>query len=465
MPGPLVRTQLKNTRFHPVSALVLAHSGTLSKLAYAPRAMTDDSSFARLMESAGAGGTARATRRLRAGEVVEVNVIQISQDSVFVDVGTPSDGRIARAELEDKAGTLRVKVGDRVRATVVDPRPDGPVLAVSFGHGGQIDSAALELLRTSGAPVEGEVSKVIKGGLEVQVGPTRAFCPASQFDLSHVPDFNPYVGQKFDFKVIDVRDGGRSVVVSRRALLEDRRREALAGAKERLVVGSDVECTVQQLTRHGAVVDIDGVEGFIHLSELAPHRVERAEDVLRIGERVTARILLVEDSPKGLKVRLSLRALSAASAPAVVAAGAPPDDVLKGTVTRAVQHGVFVQTSLGEGLIPLRELGLPPGADHRRACPPGKEFDVVVVNRAGGKLTFSVTQVARVQERKNYREFAGATPAAATSGLGSLGDLLRDKLKGAGADAGKGQAAKPGPTAGVTPGPKAGSDGVVRRGR
>ena len=90
---------------------------------------------------------------------------------------------------------------------------------------------------------------------------------------------------------------------------------------------------------------------------------------------------------------------------------------------------------------------------------------MVVVNRAGGKLTFSVTQVARVQERKNYREFAGATPAAATSGLGSLGDLLRDKLKGAGADAGKGQAAKPGPTAGVTPGPKAGSDGVVRRGR
>jgi small subunit ribosomal protein S1 len=396
--------------------------------------MSDDSSFARLMESAGAGGTARATRRLRAGEVVEASVIQIAQDSIFVDVGTPSDGRIARAELEDKDGTLRVKVGDRIRATVVEPRPDGPVLAVSFGHGGQIDSGALELLRTSGAPVEGEVTKVIKGGLEVQIGPTRAFCPASQFDLSHVPDFNPYVGQKFDFKVIDVRDNGRSVVVSRRALLEDRRREAMAGAKARLVIGSDVECTVQQLTRHGAVVDIDGVEGFIHLSELAAHRVERAEDALRLGERVTARVLLVEDSPKGLKVRLSLRALAAA-APAPAAGAAPVEEVLKGTVTRAAQHGVFVQTSIGEGMIPLRELGLPPGADHRRACPPGKEFDVVVVSRAGAKLTFSVTQVARVQERKNYREFAGAAPAASASGLGSLGDLLRDKLKGATPDA------------------------------
>ncbi|MGC4095296.1 MAG: S1 RNA-binding domain-containing protein [Polyangiaceae bacterium] len=425
--------------------------------------MTDDSSFARLMESAGAGATARATKRLRAGEVVEANVIQISQDSVFVDVGTPSDGRIARAEFEDKDGTLRIKVGDRVRATVMDPRPDGPMLAVSFGHGSQLDTASLELLRTSGAPVEGEVTKVIKGGLEVNIGPARAFCPASQFDLTHVPDFNPYVGQKFEFKVIDVRDGGRSVVVSRRALLEDRRREALAGAKERLVVGSDVECTVQQLNKHGAVVDLDGVEGFIHLSELAPHRVERAEDVLRIGERVTARILLVEDSPKGLKVRLSLRALT--STPAVAAApgaAAPVEDVLKGTVTRAAQHGVFVQTSLGEGLIPLRELGLPPGADHRRACPVGKELEVVVVSRAGGKLAFSVTQVARVQERKNYREFAGSAPSAGASGggLGSLGDLLRDKLKG-----GVASAAPVTPASAPERAPKGFSGGTVRRGR
>ena len=181
-------------------------------------------------------------------------------------------------------------------------------------------------------------------------------------------------------------------------------------------------------------------------------------DPLRIGERITSRILLVEDSPKGLKVRLSLRALTTPAAPTASAA-APAEEVLKGTVTRSAQHGVFVQTSLGEGLIPLRELGLPPGADHRRACPPGKEFDVVVVSRAGGKLTFSVTQVARVEERKNYREFAGSAPGGAPSGagLGSLGDLLRDKLKGT-ADT-KGAAAKATPERA----PKGFSDGTVRR--
>jgi small subunit ribosomal protein S1 len=391
--------------------------------------MPDESSFARLMESAGAEGTRRATRRLRAGEMVQATVIQIAQDSVFVDVGTPSDGRIARAELEEKDGQLKVKVGDTLRATVIDPRPDGPELTVSFGHGSTVDTAALGLLRESGAPVEGEVMRVNKGGVEVNIGQLRAFCPASQLELSHVADLSPYVGQKLDFKVIDVRDGGRSIVVSRRALLEDRRREAANSAKERLVVGSDVEGAVSAVGRHGAVVDLDGVEGFIHLSELAPHRVERAEDVVRVGERVRARVLSVEDSPKGLRVRLSLKA---AAVEAAAAAPAPAEQVLAGVVTRAAQHGIFVQTPVGEGLVPLRELGLAPGADHRRAYPPGRQLNVVVVSRAGGRLTFSATQVARVEERQNYREFTGSGATGPTSaGLGSLGDLLRDKLKAA----------------------------------
>ncbi|HYO94637.1 MAG TPA: S1 RNA-binding domain-containing protein [Polyangiaceae bacterium] len=392
--------------------------------------MSDDSSFAHLMETAGAQATGRAVRRLRPGEVVQVTVVQVAEDCIFVDVGTPSDGRIQRAELEDRDGNVRVSVGDTLRATVVDPRPDGPVLAISFGHGGgQIDVASLEMARTSGTPIEGEVARVVKGGLEVTLGAARAFCPASHMELAHVADLNVYVGQRLEFKVLDVRDGGRSIVLSRRALLEDRRRDAAATAKERIIVGSEVEGVVQGLGKHGAVVELDGVEGFIHLSELAPHRVERAEDVLTVGEQVRARVLSVEDSPKGLRVRLSLRAMSTStSTPRAEAPKAPVDEVLVGTVTRAVQHGVYVQTPRGEGLIPLRELGLPPGGDHRRAYPVGRQLNLVVVNQAGGRLTFSATQVARVEERKNYRDFASTGAAPAPSSLGSLGDLLRQKL-------------------------------------
>jgi small subunit ribosomal protein S1 len=389
--------------------------------------MPEETSFARLMEKAGKQGTTR----LRAGETVNATVIQIAEDFVFVDVGTPSDGRIARSELLDSSGKVKVRAGDSVQATVVDPRPDGPLLAVAFGHSDKLDLGTLELAQKSGAPIEAEVTKVVKGGLEVQVGGARAFCPASQMELSHVADFTPYVGQRFEFKVLEIRDGGRSIVLSRRALLEERRREAAEGARSRLVVGSDVEGAVQSLGRHGAVIDLDGVEGFVHLSELAAHRVERAEDAVKLGERVRARVLSVEDSPKGLRVRLSLRALLAqpeAAAPGSPA-GAPPEEVLVGQVTRVLQHGVVVQTPRGEGLIPLRELGLAPGADHRRAYPPGKQLDVVIVSQAGGRLTFSATQVARVQERKNYREFSTAAAPSNPTTLGSLGDVLRGKLR------------------------------------
>jgi small subunit ribosomal protein S1 len=414
--------------------------------------MADESSFAQMMESQTSQGR---TRRLRAGDVVEVTIIQIAQDSIFVDVGTPSDGRIARSEFADKEGNVRVKVGDRIRATVLDPRPDGPLLATSLGHGDKLDISALEMARTSGTPVEGEIVKVNKGGVEVSLANVRAFCPASQLELSRVGDLESYVGQKLEFRVIEVRDGGRSIVVSRRSLLEDRRKAAAEGARERLVIGSDVEGVVQSLSRHGAVVDLDGVEGFIHVSELAAGRVERAEDVVQVGERVTARVLSVDDSPKGLRIRLSLRALSNTSAAAGAAQPpAPVEDVLKGVVTRTGQHGVFVQTPIGEGLVPLRELGLPPGADHRRAYPVGKELAVVVVSRAGGRLTLSSTQVARVEERKNYREFSGSSSTAPTSSFGSLGDMLR-KFQGTPAvEAAAAPAAKPAvakPTAPAAP--------------
>src|SRR5690606_15795205 len=222
--------------------------------------------------------------------------LQVAGEWVFVDAGTPSDGRIGRAELEEN-GKVRVAVGDRLRATVVDPRPDGPLLAVSLGRGGAPVDGALDLALTSGTPVEGEVTRAVKGGLEVSVAGTRGFCPASQVDIGHVPNLEVYVGQRLEFRVLEIKEGGRNVILSRRALLEDRRREAAEKARERLAVGEDVEGVVQSVGKHGAIVDLDGVEGFIHISELAPHRVERVEDVVSPGERVRARILTVEDSP------------------------------------------------------------------------------------------------------------------------------------------------------------------------
>jgi small subunit ribosomal protein S1 len=387
------------------------------------RPLMAEDSFAALMKQAQDRGTTTG-RRLTAGEVLKVRVMQIAGDSVFVDCGTPGDGRIPRAELENDAGELKVAVGAIIDATVMDPRADGPRLSVGLGRRGTIDTSALELARTSGTPVVGKVERAVKGGLEVTIGGIAAFCPASQVDLTYTADLTPFVGQELELLVLEIRENGRSVVVSRRALLEHRRKEAATELASQLVPGIDVEGTVKSLNKHGAVVDLGGIDGFVHISELARHRVERAEDAVTVGDAVRARVLSVEPSDKGPRVKLSLKALVA---PDAVNAPAP-DEVLKASVVSVGPRGVMVKTSKGEGYVPLSELGLPPGADHRRAFPAGKEFDVVLVSGAGGRARFSVTQVSRVEERRNFRDYGKDGSGPPGRGFGRLGDLLRERL-------------------------------------
>lgn len=388
--------------------------------------------FASMMESAAGAAQSRASRRLKSGQVVEGTVVQITKDSVFVDVGATTEGRIDRGELEDKKGALPVKIGDSIKATVarVDDA-EGPLLVVSLGRGkkGGVDVSALEDAKESGIPVEGTVSRVVKGGLEVQVGGARAFCPASQVDATYVKDLSGFANQTLSFRVVEVRDGGKSIVLSRRALLEEERAKEAEGVVTRLKVGSDFEGTVSSVQKYGAFVDVGaGVEGLVHISEIAHSRIDRVEDVLTVGEKVTVRLLAIEPPTKGdlPKLRLSLKALSSApqsDAPA-------PGEVLVGKVSSVSNFGVFVETTKGTGLVPQRELGLPRGADHRKLLPVETEVKVVLVNKdAGGKITFSMGRVAGVEERQNYREFTKQQkPSTQSASVGSLGLQLKDKL-------------------------------------
>jgi small subunit ribosomal protein S1 len=398
--------------------------------------MTERGDFAAMMESAQATGENRVAKRLRQGAVVEGTVVQIGKDSIFVDVGTTAEGRIERAELEDKNGEIKVKVGDRLSATVARNTDNGPQLTLSLGRAGgkgQLDVASLENAKHNAIPVEGTVQKAVKGGLEVTVGGVRAFCPASQIDVTFVKDLQPFEGQTLTFRVMEVKDSGRSVVLSRRALLEQARAQAGQEVVARLHVGGDYEGTVQSLQKYGAFIELGGgVEGLVHISELAHTRVERVEDVLSVGEKIMVRVLAIDPADKGPhpKLRLSVRALEQAPRAVVPEAG----EILTGTVSKLSGAGVFVETEKGTGLVPARELGIPRGADFRRMFPLGKEVQVVLVNREGasGRLTFSISRVAGVEEEQNYTAFArsqGQRPAASTvEEVGSFGALLRQKL-------------------------------------
>lgn len=397
-------------------------------------ALAFEDDFASLMEGKTDAPNARRTdRRLRTGEVVEGTVVQIGRDWVFVDVGTTSEARIERAELADDKGKLQVQVGDRLRASVARISDEGPLLALSLGRGARtgVDRSQLKDALRSRLPVQGKVTRAVKGGVEVDVAGVRAFCPASQLGQGYVADLATFEGQTFDFLVADIKDDGRSVVLSRRALLEEEKARAAKSVLERIQVGGEHQGTVSALQKYGAFIDLGGgVEGLVHVSELAHSRVDRVEDLLAVGDTVTVKVLALEPQDKSPipRLRLSIKALTRAPELPSIAL----DEVLEGTVTRVGSFGVRVMTAKGEGLVPVRELGVPRGSDHHKAFSVGASVKVVLVHRdtSSGRTTFSCARVADVEEKANFRAFtegdSGRGQAGAT--MGSFGDLFRRKL-------------------------------------
>ncbi len=382
-----------------------------------------DEDFAAMFEATPKGSAARGSRRVRPGQLVDGIVVEFGADNVFVDIGAKSEARIERSQLVDKDGNLKVKVGDRLRATVASANHEGILLIVQFGKGG-IDVHSLELARDSGVPVEGTVSKAVKAGLEIDIGGVRAFCPASQIDLGFVQDLELFVNQKHFFKVLEIKDNGRSVVVSRKAVLKDERENMAKAVRERLVVGAELDGIVQSIQPYGAFIDLGGLEGLVHVSELGVGRVDRVEDVVKVGEAVKVRVLAIDTKGTAgdLKVSLSMKsATQAEERPS----GPETDTVLAGKVAEVTNFGVLVDTDQGRGLVSNNETGLPHGADPKRTFTPGKEVEVVVLGRdaKNGRLRLSIRGVAAAEERSNYKSFARETKKAGKS-LGTFGDLL-----------------------------------------
>lgn len=362
-------------------------------------------------------------KKLRKGQSVKGTVVQIGKDAVFVDVGTRSEGQIDRWELQDRDGNLTVSVGDPIKATV-EVGGDRPKLVVALGRGG-VDVAALELAAESGTPVEGTFTKAVKAGIEVDLAGTRAFCPASQVDTGYTADLSVWEGQRYQFKVIEVREGGRSVVVSRKAVLADERAAASAEIRAGLEVGAEMDGTVKTIQAYGAFVDLGGVEGLVHISELGHGRVGSVNDVVSVGEKVRVRVIGLE----GDRIKLSMRQVGV---PAGGGGGeSKADKILDGKVVKVESFGVFVQTEAGTGLVPTKELDLPPGAAPSRSYPVDKEVRVVVLGQdPGGKLRLSIRRVEDAEARAAYREFRGEQKkkSGGKGSMGSFGELLAGKL-------------------------------------
>ena len=391
-------------------------------------AMTSANDFASMMEAM-AGNSPRISRKLRAGERVSGKIVQIGADSIFVDVGSMSDARIPKAELIDKDGELTLKIGDTLEASVAKGG-EYPILTVALGRG----SSAVNLSQIQSAfdgqlPIEGVVSKEVKGGLEVTVGGVRAFCPASQIELGFTKELPPFVGQTFTFVVTEFAESGRKIIVSRKSLLEKERKDAAQDLLSRLTVGEEVDGTVSSVQKYGAFVDIGGVEGLMHISELTAGRVAQVQDIVSVGDKVRVQILGIDSCAKGVKISLSMKSSEEAQ---TTSARSSKDEIYDGEITGHVASGLLVQTSQGTAILPLRETALSPGQDQRRAYPVGTQVRVVMTSNNGGKISFSMLRVEKVEERNQYAEFSkgrGKGPSSDSGRkMGTFGDLLQGSL-------------------------------------
>jgi small subunit ribosomal protein S1 len=330
--------------------------------------MTDKPSntFASLFEAESRGQRPKKVWHPALGERCRAEVVQIGRDEVFVELLTDfTNDKRPQAHLHldvvrGPDGEIAVKVGDVIEAVIVEM--DGGDIRLGRSMGRPAGLEELERAFQAKLPVEGKVSGVNKGGLEIEVAGARAFCPISQADKGYVADPASLVGRTMLFVVTEFREGGKRIVLSRRAAIELESREKSAQTLATLTVGAIVRGTVTAVRDFGAFVDLGGIEGLVPNQELSYDRSATAASVLSPGDSVEVQVRELKDGPldkrgeKTLKITLSLKSL--ASDPwDQVATTAPVGRVLRGQIVRVLDFGAFVRLSAGvEGLLHVSEL-------------------------------------------------------------------------------------------------------------
>jgi small subunit ribosomal protein S1 len=361
-------------------------------------------------------------RRIENGQTIEGTIVAIGPEVAFVDVGGKGEATVAIDELKDADGDLEVAVGDRVHAVVVST-DGGITLSRRLARGAATDRQ-LEAAARSGLPVEGRVEREIKGGFEVRIGHKRAFCPFSQIDLTR-GEPAVHVGRVYEFRIVEYKEGGRNIVVSRRAILEEQERHHAAEVRASIVTGAVLTGRVATVREFGAFVDLGGgIQGLLHVSEIGWSRVSDPSEVLKPGDEVTVKVLRIEED--GKRIALGLKQLT--DDPwSTIGERYAVGQIHRGRVTRLGPFGAFVELEPGIEALAHASTFPPTGrAEGWRELVPVNStasFEIVAIDPARRRIGVSLVQAG-----------AGETDESAAYGdraperLGSLADKLRGAL-------------------------------------
>ena len=330
------------------------------------------------------------------GDVVNGKVVRIDKDEVLVDIGYKAEGVIPSNELSIRKSvdpTEEVSLGEEVDALVLT-KEDAEGRLILSKKRARFEKAwrRIEIAADSGEPVEGGVIEVVKGGLILDLG-VRGFLPASLVDIRRVHNLDEFMGQTLECKVIELNRSRNNVVLSRRAVLEEERKEVREQILGRLEPGQVVEGKISNIVDFGAFVDLDGIDGLIHISELSWSHVNHPSEVVAIGDTVRIKVLDIDRDRQ--RISLGLKQTQEDPWQRVISTHRS-GDVLEGSVTKVVAFGAFVEILPGvEGLVHISEL-----ADHHVENPsevvePGTTLNVKIleIDEERRRLSLSIKRV------------------------------------------------------------------------
>ncbi len=378
-------------------------------------------------------------QHLEPGAKIEAQIVRIAKEWVFLDLGGKSEGVLSIGELQGKDGELDVQEGDRLEVYFLGIERNEKVFTRKISGAASI--ALLEEAWRGQVPVEGTVDKEVKGGFEVKIaGNVRGFCPYSQASLRRMDDASVLIGEVIEFKIIEYRENGRTIILSRRKILEEEREVLRQELQETLEIGQTVTGTITSVRDFGAFVDIGGLEGLIPVSEISWEHVSDLHSLLEPGQEVSVSVMKLDWNND--RFSFSLRATM--PDPWTTCAFAE-GTTISGRVVRLTPFGAFVNLAPGiDGLVHISNLGAGRRINHpREVVKDGEELEVRLdsIDLENKRISLSLVKADSPEEggkqsvkddgQQEGRDFQTYKKKAAGSDspMGTLGDLLKAKMK------------------------------------
>jgi small subunit ribosomal protein S1 len=377
-----------------------------------------EENFADLLENSISG-----INKLEPGQLIEAEIVSISGDCIFLQLSGKSEGQLDAAEMIDKDGNLTVKEGDLIKAFFLYSK-NGELHFTTKISGDKAGKAVLENAFESGIPIEGTVEKEIKGGFEIKIGDSRAFCPYSQIGEKRVENPEEYIGKHLTFKILEYSENGRNILVSNRVILKEEQQTQIEILKKTLHENMTVKGTVKSLQDFGAFVELSGVQALLPISEISRSRVEDIHQSLSVGQEIEAAVIKLDWQNE--RITLSMKKLMSDpwdEAHTKYKSGTKHT----GEVVRITNFGAFVSLEPGlDGLIHISDLeGDTRDYNPRETLKKGQSIIVKINSIDTLKKRISLKPVTNTQEDEDFKQYM--EPDSDT--YNPFAGLLKDKMK------------------------------------